>query len=258
MSNFKNGYFVQDCEKIESLEFLKLKICNLIREEFQIDCSDDDKVLNNFHEFVNGISDIDLNDKRISLINKINKNIDFKELIFTSFKNTILNLLGPDLLVQKNCNIVIQRPNDNNPSELHRDAPGNSAYEIVIWIPLVDCYKTKGMYIVDYESTCDLYDDLEKNQDWEHFEKKSIKKSSSTPVSFGEALFFSTAILHGSHINQENETRISLNIRFKNIFSPSGLKNQLQFFEKFRVSEFVRIGSNLESKKMMVQNEQNN
>jgi len=244
--DFHNGYFVKECENIESLNSLRLQVFNLIREEFNIECDDIDKVLNQFHEFVGEISDIDFNKKRMHLIKKINENINFKELIFTSFKDTILALLGPDLLIQKNCNIVIQRPNDNNPSELHRDAPGNSPYEIVLWIPLVDCFKTKAMYLVDYKSTLELYDGLEKSLDWAQFERKSIKKSSSISVDFGEVLFFSTAVLHGSHINKETETRISLNVRFKNIFSPSGLKNQLQFFEKFLVSDLVKIGSDLE------------
>jgi len=60
--------------------------------------------------------------------------------------------------------------------------------------------------------------------------------------------------LHGSHINVETETRISLNVRFKNIFSPSGLKNKLLFFEKFLVSDLVKIGSDLEFKKLNIQN----
>ena len=110
------------------------------------------------------------------------------------------------------------------------------------------------MYLVDHKSTIKLYDNLSKNQDWEQFEIDSIDKSSLVPVEYGEALFFSTAVLHGSHINKEDETRFSLNIRFKNIFSPSGLKNQLQYFEKFLVSDLVKIGSELDFKKLIVQN----
>ena len=255
--DLRNGYFVKKCEKIESLNSLRLQVYNLIREEFNIECNDTNEGLNQLHEFINNMSETDFNEKRILLIKKINENINFKELIFASFKDTILALLGPDLLVQKSCNIVIQRPNDNNPSELHRDAPGNSSYEIVLWIPLVDCFKTKAMYLVDYKSTLELYDELEKHLDWEQFERDSIKKSTLVPVNFGEALFFSTAVLHGSHINKELETRVSLNIRFKNIFSPSGLKNQLQFFEKFLVSDLVEIGSSLELKKLIAQNVKN-
>ena len=105
------------------------------------------------------------------------------------------------------------------------------------------------MYVVDYKSTKKLYEDLDKHKDWELFEKDSIQNATELPVKFGEALFFSTAILHGSNINKENETRFSLNIRFKNIFSPSGLKNQLQFFKKLNISKLVKIGSSIELKK---------
>jgi len=255
--DFSNGYFVKECEEIEGLNSLRLQVFNLIREEFDIECNDVDKVLNQLHEFIGDISEIDFNERRMLLLKKINENINFKELIFSSFKDTILALLGPDLLVQKNCNIVIQRPNDNNPSELHRDAPSNSPYEVVLWIPLVNCFKTKAMYLVDHKSTIELYDNLDKTQDWERFEKDAIDKSILVPVNFGEALFFSTAVLHGSHINIETETRISLNVRFKNIFSPSGLKNQLLFFEKFLVSDLVKIGSELEFKKLNLKNKTN-
>ena len=69
--DFHNGYFVKKCEKIESLSVLKLQVCNLIREEFNIECDDDEKVLNQFHEFVNEVSEVDFNEKRMLLIKKI-------------------------------------------------------------------------------------------------------------------------------------------------------------------------------------------
>ena len=257
MIDLHNGYFIKECEQIESLNSLRLQVFNLIRKEFNIESNDVEYALNHFHEYVHGMSDTDFNEKRMLLMKNINENINFKELIFNSFKNTILGLLGPDLLVQKNCNIVIQRPNDNNPSELHRDAPSHSSYEVVIWIPLVDCFKTKAMYLVNHKSTQELYDNLGDSQDWEQFEADAIDKSSMVPVNFGVALFFSTAVLHGSHVNKESETRFSLNIRFKNIFSPSGLKNQLQYFENFLVSDLVKIGSELDFKKLLAQNKLN-
>ena len=84
------------------------------------------------------------------------------------------------------------------------------------------------------------------------------KNSKEIPVKYGEGLFFSTAILHGSNINKEKETRFSLNIRFKNIFSPSGLKNQLQFFNKLQVSDLTEIGSNIEFQKSKFLNQNYN
>ena len=65
----------------------------------------------------------------------------------------------------------------------HRDAPLNSSYEIVIWIPLVDCYKTKSMYILNFDKTNRALNFLKKNKmKWSKFEqyaKKKFKKSKS-------------------------------------------------------------------------------
>lgn len=249
MFDLDKGYFIQKSLKIETLNIIRNEIYELIKNIFQYDYPDIDYGLNNFHNLTKKINDIEFNEKRILLINQLNEKLDVGQLIFDSFKDTVFNLLGPDILIQKKCNLVIQKPNDPNPSELHRDAPTNSPYEIVLWLPLVDCYKTKSMYVVDYKSTKKLYEDLDTHKDWELFEKDSIQNATELPVKFGEALFFSTAILHGSNINKENETRFSLNIRFKNIFSPSGLKNQLQFFKKLNISKLVKIGSSIELKK---------
>ena len=249
MLNFKNGYFIQKAKQKRPLDEIRRKIYALIKVVFEYDHSDINYGLNNFHKLTRDMTDIEFNEKRVILINEINAKIDLGQLIFNLFDETITNLLGPDILIQKNCNLVIQKPNDLNPSELHRDAPANSPFEVVLWLPLVDCYNTKAMYIVSYNDTKKLYEELDVHKNWDIFEKKSIQKSKEVPVKFGEALFFSTAILHGSNINKEEETRFSLNIRFKNIFSPSGLKNQLQFFRKLKVSDLVDIGSSIELKK---------
>ena len=256
--NIKDGYFVNRTNKIKFLDILKSDLYNLLQEIFNFNCPDIDYGLNNFHKLISNITDPELNEKRVLLINKFNETCNPGNLIFDAFKDNIIKLLGPDLLIQKNCNIVIQKPNDPNPSELHRDAPSNSPYEIVLWIPLVDCYKSKAMYLVDFKNTCKLYQNLEKNNDWELFENLAKKKSKEIPVRYGEGLFFSTAILHGSNINKEKETRFSLNIRFKNIFSPSGLKNQLQFFNKLQVSDLTEIGSNIEFQKSKFLNQNYN
>ena len=159
--NIKDGYFVNRTNKIKFLDKLKSDLYNLLQEIFNFNCPDIDYGLNNFHKLISNITDPELNEKRVLLINKFNETCNPGNLIFDAFKDNIIKLLGPDLLIQKNCNIVIQKPNDPNPSELHRDAPANSPYEIVLWIPLVDCYKSKAMYLVDFKNTCKLYQNLE-------------------------------------------------------------------------------------------------
>mgnify|MGYP001406378839 CR=1 FL=1 len=249
MIDFKKGFIVKDCEKIEPLKEIQLCLSELIQKHFEYKNDDPFISLNQVHKLSPSLTEAEINDKRVQLIHDFNNMIECGELIFSAFENTITNFLGPDILVQKNSNVVIQMPDDPNPSELHRDAPSNSPYEIVVWIPMVDCFKTKAMYLLDHQATSALYDKLLNDNNWEAFEKDAVSMSKIIPVKFGQALFFSTTILHGSHINKENETRISLNTRYKNIFSPSGLKNQLQFFKKLKTSDLIEIGSELELKK---------
>ena len=46
---------------------------------------------------------------------------------------------------------------------------------------------------------------------------------------------------HGSDINKTNETRFSLNIRFKGLFTPSGKKFPLHFFRLFKTSKMTKL-----------------
>ena len=254
MINFKKGFIVQDCDKVEPLKEIQLCLSELIQKHFEFKNNDPLISLNQVHKLSPHLKEVEINDKRMKLIHDFNNLIDCGKLIFSAFQKTITNLLGPDILVQKNSNVVIQMPNDPNPSELHRDAPGNSPYEIVMWVPMVDCFKTKAMYLLNHQLTSKLYDKLLRDNDWESFEKEAMSKSEIVPVKFGQALIFSTTVLHGSYINKENETRISLNTRYKNIFSPSGLKNQLQFFKKLKTSDLLEIGSELQLKKIEILN----
>ncbi len=245
---FSKGYEVFNADNIDELITLRKKIYIEAKKIFGLSEKDPEIGFNKLHEQIKGISDINLNEKRKKLIEKITDKINFDETIFKAFENKITKNLGPDIIVQRNCNIVIQMPNDPNPSEIHRDAPLNSAYEIVVWVPLVDCYKSKAMYILDFQSTKKSLTYLKKNKnDWGMYEKFSKKLSSNPKVDFGQGLFFSSCLIHGSDINKENETRISLNIRFKSLFSPSGKKNQLQYFKTLTSNNLTKIGVEFES-----------
>ncbi|MDA8675831.1 hypothetical protein N9M53_03980 [Alphaproteobacteria bacterium] len=240
------GFFVSNSENFELLKELREKIFKLVKKHLNYEHTNSEYGLNYLHELISIGSEAELNEKRVALIQDINASVDCGEIIFMAFEGQIRSIIGNDILVQKNCNLVLQMPNDPNPSELHRDAPGNSCYELVVWVPLVNCYKSKAMYILDFEDTKDAYEKLKNDGNWGKFEQIALDTSQNPEVNFGQALFFSSAVLHGSEINKEKETRVSLNIRFKNIFAPSGFKNQYQFFRSLRVSDFTQIGADLE------------
>ena len=250
---FSNGYEIIQADDLKCLDQLRSEIFTKLAATFNIDTSPGPEIgLNNFHKSVNGLSPTEVNRLRMDLITKISTEIDFSEMIFRAFEKSISAMLGPDILAQKVCNIVIQPPRDPNPSELHRDAPLNSPYEIVVWVPFVDCYATKAMYILGSEETDQAHVFLENNpDDWNAFEAFCKDKAVQPTVPYGSALIFFTGLFHGSFVNAEDETRVSVNIRYKNLFAPSGLKNQLQFFKVLRSSPVAKLGAKLEMKELL-------
>lgn len=252
MFDLRDGYATISACNLEPLLELRSKIHALICQEFGIEGADIEASLNGFHKHITSYSLGEFNKKRVGLIQRISTEVDASGLIFSAFENSITRILGPDILAQKGCNLVLQPPLDPNPSELHRDTPANSPYELVVWVPLVNAYATKAMYILTAEDTKKAFDFLEKSpMEWDEFEKKCKSLSRISTVEFGKALIFNASLLHGSDINNETETRVSLNIRYKNLFSPSGFKNQLQFFKPIRVSDFARIGSEVEMQDLL-------
>ena len=252
MFNFKDGYTIISAVNMNSLNELRQKIHKLICEEFKIDGDDIEVVLNGFHKRISSYSPGEFNKKRVSLIQRISSEVDASGLILSAFENDIVRILGPDILAQKGCNLVLQPPHDPNPSELHRDTPANSPYELVVWVPLVNAYATKAMYILSAEDTKSAFEYLEKFPlEWDKFEKNCKSLSKVGKVEYGKALIFNASLLHGSEINCEDETRVSLNIRYKNLFSPSGFKNQLQYFKPIKISDFTRIGSEVEMQDLL-------
>ena len=61
-------------------------------------------------------------------------------------------------------------------------------------------------------------------------------------VPFGSALIFWSGLFHGSIVNKEGESRLSLNIRYKNLFSPAGMKDQLRYFNILQTSQLIDLG----------------
>ena len=61
-----------------------------------------------------------------------------------------MKLLEMNWLCNKKINLSIQLPNDNSSLlPIHSDTwSGDSPFETVVWTPMVDCFKTKSMYIL--------------------------------------------------------------------------------------------------------------
>ena len=53
------------------------------------------------------------------------------------------------MAMQNSINLSIQLPNDKSSLlAIHADTWSGDSFEVAVWLPLVDVYKTKSMYIL--------------------------------------------------------------------------------------------------------------
>jgi len=236
-----NGYLILKVNELKSLRYITNCIEDSVKKELK-------KKKINLNEIHKEIDVEKLNEFRISIINNINKFKDLRYHYFNICRDILYTLVGNELMMQKNINLSIQLPNDSSSLlPVHSDVwSGDSPYEINMWLPLVNCYKTKSMYIL-------------KQRNFKNFEKKlkKLKNKNSSKiynlikneikwlkVDYGHFLIFNQVLPHGNIINIEKETRWSMNCRFKNIFSPYGDKKIGEFFLPITSRAMTEIGSN--------------
>ena len=150
--------------------------------------------------------------------------------------------------MQLRVNLSIQLPGDKSSLlPVHADTwSGDSPYEVVVWVPLVNCFKTKTMFILNPEKNKMLNDDFRNlaGQNSENLYKSIERDVEFLNVKFGEILIFNQSLPHGNRINNEKETRWSMNCRFKGIFTPYSDKKIGEFFEPITLRAASKIGMN--------------
>jgi len=239
-----NGYVIKPVADFEALNWMREQFVRLIGEALgEAFSSDPDYILNHIHEKV---PVQDLNTFRLKIIRGFNAVDGFREMYFRVARPYLEVLVGNELAMQLRVNLSIQFPDDDSSLlPVHADTwSGDSPYEVVVWLPLVNCYGTKAMYILPPSNT----DDLNKN-----FSIKAGKSSEDLynaikhdvkwlEVKFGEVLMFDQALPHGNRVNLETETRWSMNCRFKSVFTPYGDKKLGEFFDPITLRAATKIG----------------
>lgn len=239
LSNFyENGFFVFDIGNLKPLISLRKKVINHIVETFNLENNDEDEsFLNKFH--CRGLPESEINKIRLSLVNDLSVKEKFNREIAEMIAPQLKELIGPDILSQRKANFSIQSPNEENIIPVHSDAPANSQFEVVIWIPLVDAYETKAMFIANKKDSQNATRKLKNpNTGYNDYTNSALEKAEHHTIKFGQVLAFQTSNVHGCKINVEEETRWSINIRYKGLFHPFGAKNPFEFFELICTSPF--------------------
>ena len=244
----KKGYIIFPVADINSFSYINDVLFKFTKSFFELDnIKSADYVFNNLHKY---LKIEHLNDFRLKLIYKINDDTNFKANYFNLARPYIEKIVGNELVMQTRINLSIQIPKDDSSLlPVHADTwSGDSPFEVVVWIPLVDCYKTKSMFILPPEknkkltknfkktageSSENLFDNIANDLEW-----INIKK--------GNVLIFNQSLPHGNRINKEKETRWSMNCRFKSIFTPYGDKKLGEFFEPITLRAASKLGMDYE------------
>jgi len=250
----KNGYVIATGNK-ELLHKIRKNIFNNIKNNKKIKNKSDDeknitKIFNNFHHYV---SLKKLNSLRFNIYKNINAGSIFSETYYKIAKDYLDDLVGNELAMQKKINLSIQMPNDKDSLlDLHSDIyAGESPFQVVVWIPLVDAYDTKSMFFTKPSFNKKMNERLLNTDDYTTKEmySKNKKNFKFLNVKFGDILIFSPIILHGNTINKTTETRFSLNCRFKNLLSPYDVtvkshRNIPNFYRPLNIKPMTKIGFN--------------
>ncbi len=251
----KNGYIIVKANNKKIEEFrnkITVRVCKILNIKFPKNVNE---FLNNFHK---KISISRLNSIRIALYNDLNESDWFRPTYYHLGKKYLDALVGNELSMQNKINLSIQVPKDNNSLiDMHSDVfTGETPFQAVLWIPLVDVSKSKSMFISSVKDNKKIYQSLKKynNLGMTNVYKDYKNKFKFLEINFGEILIFSPILMHGNTINKTNETRFSLNCRFTSLFSPYNEDKDNQkklgtFYLPINTKPLTKIGINFKKPK---------
>ena len=187
-----------------------------------------------------------LNTLRLNVLSEMRDAPWLRAAYYSLARDMLATLVGNELAMQKNINLSIQMPGDDSSLlPVHADVlNGDSPFEVVLWVPLVDCHATKSMYIISPERNSEILaglGDFSENTSEELFH--AVKNDLTwLTAPYGSYIIFSQNLLHGNRVNEEAQTRWSMNCRFKSLLSPYADKKFGEFFEPITMRPATRLG----------------
>lgn len=238
------GHVVLPVEDVAALERIRSRVAGLAARHLDLPPPRGaEAFLNTLHQQVKPEA---LNALRLAVIQGINREPWFRPAYFGLARHALAALAGNELAMQRRVNLSIQTPHDDSSLlAVHSDVwSGDSPFEVVVWLPLVDCFGTKSMYLCPPEANRDVQAKLAsfEGQSAEALYRAIEQDVGFLEVPFGNMLVFHHDLLHGNRVNTEDATRWSMNCRFKSVFSPYADKRLGEFFEPITLKPVTRIG----------------
>ena len=237
------GYIVRSVENLKQLTLFRDLVKSLAQDSVTGLAEDPAKALNEFHKH---ISVADLNTTRLKIIHGMNEQEWTRFALFEFTRTWLERLVGNELAMQLRLNLSIQMPGDSSSLlAIHSDTwGGDSPFEVVVWLPLVDCYRTKSMFLLPPEPTIRLHQQFgdlagTNSEDIYQAVKDDLIWMS---IPYGSFLLFNQNLPHGNRVNEEDETRWSVNCRFKGVFTPYSQKKLGEFFEPITLRPASYLG----------------
>ena len=241
-----NGYIIRANADKVAFEWIQKNAASVAASALKIEApSDSESFLNEIHKLVEPSA---LNDFRLKVIQGLNALPEFRLMYFRLSKPYLEAIVGNELAMQQRINLSIQMPNDlSSLLSVHADTwSGDSPFEVVVWLPLVDCFGTKAMYLLPPVESAKFSDQFsQRGGSSSETIFDSIKNEVKwIEVKSGEVMLFDQSLPHGNRVNEESETRWSMNCRFKGVFTPYGDKKLGEFFEPITLRPASRRGMN--------------
>ena len=220
----QRGYVIREVADREALDELRAHVARLAAEQLGREMPNDAmKFLDQIHELVPFER---LNELRLSIYHAINRTTWLRPTYHRLGRALLESLVGNELAMQNRVNLSIQMPDDDSSLlDIHADVfGGETPFQVVQWLPLVDCHETKSMFILPHERTKQILPELPRLGErgmgalFDLVEKDLVWLD----VPYGEVLVFTPNCLHGNVVNRQPTTRGSMNCRFTGLFTPYG------------------------------------
>ena len=245
----KDGYVVIDVDDRPRLDAYRREIVKLVCRHIGCDLpADDTAFLNGIHERV---PVAEVNALRLFVFEQLNRAAWARPSYLSLARSAVDRIVGNELAMQNKVNLSIQMPGDvTSVLPVHADPwSAETPYEVVEWLPLVDVFDTKAMFILPPEhnrTVREAMSDLPDGGKSLDLFQMYADKFRWISVAYGQVLVFSPLLLHGNVLNEVPETRWSLNTRLTGLFTPytSDEKCLGRFYSPATVKVMSRIGMN--------------
>lgn len=240
----EQGYLIEPVADRPALDRLRDAIAAAVAKTLELEApADAGGFLDNIHTHIDPSN---LNSARLAAINAVNDLPWARRAYYEMAKPWLEVIVGNELAMQRRLNLSIQLPGDaSSLLAVHADSwDGDSPFEIVVWLPLVDCHDTKTMFLLPPEKARAVEADFAKFDGADTDELFAAIEPDLTwiEIPYGHVLLFDQNLMHGNRPNREAETRWTMNCRFKSLFSPYAGKRLGEFFEPITLRAASRVG----------------